>query len=373
MTGSPGRPQNIAVIGAGLIGLSCAWALARKGAEVTLYEQAWPPRGASWAAAGMLAPAYEALLEEAAHPHLFDLCMASAALWPDFAAEIERVSGQETGFRTGPTLAVAAGPAAADDLKRLCDERLAGLVAAAWTDAAQLKAIEPSLSSSVTGGVRLDTDLSVDNRAVLAALTAIVERLPTVAIVNTRVELAEDIEATDELGLDTLLRRHEHLLLTAGAARLSPTLGRLQPVRGQALSLAPFEGAPCHVIRWAGGYIVPKPDRIIIGATSEPGQAEPVTEAVTIAGLQTAAAQVCPAIADQPVLEAWAGIRPATRDHAPLIGPTRTDRLFMATGHYRNGILLAPLTAEIVADMLLGHTVSDLAAAFSPARIAATA
>jgi len=402
--------QNIAVVGAGIIGLSCALAFANRGQRVTIYESQWPPRGASWAAAGMLAPAYEAAMEDDGHPRLFDLCLASADLWPDFAAALRKASGIDVDHRPGPTFVVPKTTAENTDIEVLYLEKLAGQVDSDWLTKPSFGKLDQELNAEIETAIRLDGDASVDNRAVLNALIKSVEPNQNIAVVEERAELAGRLQDDGKLDLHGVaaagtVHRHNTVLLATGAAgpewsagrgtngpmvhldpsdlenvthiRLSyeegvalldQTLGCLSPVRGQAISIAPFEGAPTNVIRWTGGYIVPKNDRIIIGATSEPGEADPMTQADAVRQLKAAAAHICPAIADQPITEAWAGIRPKSPDGAPILGKTQIDRLFIASGHYRNGILLAPITAEIMAEMIIDGRTSHLAAAFSPDR-----
>lgn len=425
MTSRSGSGPSVAIIGAGIIGLSCAWELAKRGAQVTIYEKNWPPRGASWAAAGMLAPAYEAAAEEGAHPQLFDLCMESAALWPAFAAELEAASGAEVGYCAGPSLAVAATGPSFQDLEITYYERWAGQTDCALIDADACREIEPSLSSQIRGGVRLDTDGWLDNRAALNALVSIVEASDGIDVVKgdamlelrrkrrrvsaqrqqsamrarsvrigTTSQLHNFVLATtgwhrataDESSpsgvaamilprwFDIFDRRSALTLLDVGLAYedgialIDPVIGVVRPVKGQAVSVAAFDGMPDRVVRFDGGYIAPKADRLVIGATSEPDSSDVAVNDPDIDALLQNAVKVCPALAHQPILQTWAGVRPLSPDAAPLLGPTKIERLCVATGHYRNGILLAPITAQIMADMILEGCVSELAAAFSPQR-----
>ncbi|MCA8901097.1 MAG: FAD-dependent oxidoreductase, partial [Hyphomonas sp.] len=137
---------------------------------------------------------------------------------------------------------------------------------------------------------------------------------------------------------------------------------------GQMLSVARGPGTPSMTLRCGSIYIAPKPDRVIIGATVEPGIATSEPDAAAIAALRAEAARLCPAVAEGETLETWAGIRPGTPDHAPLIGATAAPGLLVAAGHYRNGILLAPVTARMIADLALGTPLSDLERAFTPNR-----
>ena len=335
---------KISIIGAGIIGLSCAWELAQRGASVTVHDKTWPPRGASWAAAGMLAPAYEAAAEQGAHPRLFDLCMESARMWPDFAAELEAASGLDVGYHPGPSLAVAADPDQAsklDDLCRALDRK--GLVYERL-GATGARAFEPALSDYLRAVVRLPSDGQVDNRAVL---TALIEACKRAGVLFGPVPENADIQ-----------------LKSAGWE-----MPQCVPVKGQLLSLEPFEGGPMHMIQCEHLYIVPKRDRIVIGATHEPGGTDTEASLADTDALLDRAAGLCPSLRHAKVRERWAGLRPMTPDQAPCLGEDGQGA-FIATGHYRNGILLAPVTAKIMADMMLDGQVSELAAAFAPNRFA---
>ena len=149
----------------------------------------------------------------------------------------------------------------------------------------------------------------------------------------------------------------------------APALDQIDCYGGQMLSVAHGYGSPETTLRCGSIYIAPKADRVIIGATMEPGIATDAPAPEAIAALHARAARLCPVLAELPVIETWAGIRPGTPDHAPMIGETSTPGLFVAAGHYRNGILLAPITARIIADMMLGKSLSALHASFTPDRV----
>ncbi|MCR9270084.1 MAG: FAD-dependent oxidoreductase [Hyphomonadaceae bacterium] len=368
------RPKSIAIIGAGIIGLSCALELANRGTDVTLYETAWPPRGASWAAAGMLAPAFEAVGVEGGHPNLFELCECAVRLWPAWADALERESEQTAGYYPGPSLALALD---ATEAERLTALQLAlkdhAFAPEPCTD--RLNDIEPSLTSMAVTGLLLPSDGQVDNRLTLAALVTCAERHPRIEIRVEAASLHFQNGGLDHAG-------HDATLLTAGwetgsvmvatdrgnieIGKLDPALQAIEPIGGQMLSVAPISDGPNRTIRAGHLYIVPKTDRIIIGATSEPGQVlrQPVPE--QIARLRAKAIEICPSLANAAVLDSWAGVRPGLKSFAPLLGETRVPGLFVAAGHYRNGILLAPITAQIMADLILDQNPSELSQAFSP-------
>ena len=372
--------QSIAVVGAGIVGLACALELADRGVHVTLFEKQWPPRGASWAAAGMLAPAFEAVGVAGNHPDLFKLCDASARLWPEWAKALEARSGKQSGYHPGPSLAVAIDEESARKFTAL-QTALAEHDRRPTECFAKLDEIEPSVASDAIAALLLPSDGQVDNRLTLEALVACANAHDLIEVRIGDVELALNNRSVDHAG-------HDATLLTAGwqtgdvtiehdgerrdIRDLDPVLDDIQPIGGQMLAVAPIPGGPQMTLRAGHLYIVPKADRIIIGATSEPGRALLQPEPEQIADLFAQAIRICPVLENAPVLESWAGVRPGRKNHAPLLGRTRLDGVFVASGHFRNGILLAPITAQIMADIILDGRASPLASAFAPHADAST-
>jgi len=366
--------QSVAVIGAGIIGLSCALELAERGARVSIFERNWPPRGASWAAAGMLAPAFEAAAASGTHPRLFELCQASAESWSDWAERLETRSGRSAGYVAGPSLTIAKTAEQADLLQAV-QARLAGQASAPQSCAHRMRTLEPAVQTNMLDAALLPSDGHADNRRTLDALVASVLADPNITVREQTPDLRLLQSGLDHAGHDATLvtagwqsaqvavLRGEH---TVTMSSLDPVFDEVEPYGGQMLAVAPVEGSPRLTVRCGHLYIVPKADRIIIGATTERGRTSTLPDDETIAHLHRQAAELCPALADAPVIEAWAGIRPGTRDHAPILGETRCPGLFVATGHYRNGILLAPITARIMSDLILAGATSELAATFAP-------
>lgn len=379
-TGSPTQQGSarVAIIGGGIIGLSIAFELVfRRGTRVTLFDTRPCGRGASWAAAGMIAPAFEASAEPGAHPRLFDLCLESAALWPDFSADVERLSGLPSGFEPAPALAVATSPAQADHLSAISHVLKDRGVPHRMFDRAGIAALEPSLSGNVLGGLELLTDTRVDNRRTVTALLAALRASPRMTFVdgpaplkaqNRRVVLAGHDAVIAAAGWETATIKVKEAGGLYSLVNWDTALDDIDCYAGQMLSVAAAEGAPRRVVRSGHIYLVPREGQVVIGATMEPHRVLDAPEAEAIEALRAQAVELCPALADAPITESWAGIRPGTPDHAPFIGQTAVDGLFVAAGHYRNGILLAPITARMVADAVLGEKVSALAAAFSPRR-----
>ena len=374
MSANNSSNQSIAIVGAGIVGLACALEMADRGARVTLFEKQWPPRGASWAAAGMLAPAFEAVGVADNHPDLFELCDASARLWPEWARALEARSGKLAGYHPGPCLACATN----EDDSRKFSALQAALAQhdQAPTDCfARLHEIEPSVTGATIAALLLPSDGQVDNRQTLEALVTCVTAHERIDVRLDDIELSAEKRVIHHSG-------HDATLLTAGwqtgAVRIKqdgesrdirdiePMLRDIRPIGGQMLSVAPMPGGPQITLRAGHLYIVPKADRIIIGATSEPGRALSVPEPDQIADLLAQAIRICPVLKNAPVLESWAGVRPGRNNHAPLLGQTCLDGVFVASGHFRNGILLAPITAQIIADIILDGRASPLASAFAP-------
>ncbi|ANH38475.1 Glycine oxidase [Nocardioides dokdonensis FR1436] len=320
---------RVEILGAGVIGLAVADELRRRGHEVRVVDPA-PARGASWAAAGMLSPAAEVWHDE---PALLDLGRRSQASWPSWG---DRLGVPLT---RGGTLLVGLD---ADDLRDV--KRQATLVRSLGgrvedLDGARVRALEPTLAGRVLGGVLLPDDHSVDPRRVLAAL---LDRVPVQRDPGPAGWAEVTVLATGAS------------LPSAYAARLGP--GLVRGVRGEVLR-ARSDDPPTRPVRgWVRGrpvYVVPRADgEVVIGATSEEHDQPPVVTLGGVHRLLDAARELVPGLDRAELLEALARDRPGTANGLPLVGPTHDPRVVLATGHFRHGVLLAPLTAELVADHL---------------------
>jgi glycine oxidase len=368
---------TVLIIGAGVVGLGIAWRLAQRGTVVAVFDQAAAGSGASHAAAGMLAVCAEA---EPGEEQLIALGRRSQALWPQFAAELERVAGQPVDLRCEGTLVVAL---TADDQARaqhhLEFQRSLGLPVE-WISAREARRREPHLAA-VAGALWSPEDHQVDNRKLAAALklacaatgVAIREREPVRRILVTGgraigVALADGTE-----------RRADVVVLAAGAwsrgiEGLPPPLRPpVRPVKGQMVALQMDAASPLmrHVVWGPKVYMAPRLDgRLIIGATVEERGFDSTITAGGMLSLLEGAWRVFPGIEELPVAEIWAGHRPGSRDDAPILGHGPVEGLIYATGHHRNGISLAPITAESIARLILEGTVDSAIAPFGLDRFA---
>lgn len=368
---------RLTVIGAGVIGLSCAWRAAAHGFAVTVLDPA-PASGASWVAGGMLAPVTEAWPGEEA---LLDLGVESLARWPEFAEELGAASGMPAGLRGDGTVVVATGAGDRAELDGLA-EFLAGLGRAVERlGGKELRRLEPALGPDVRGGLSVPGDLAVDNRLLLAALRAAAERAGARFVARAARGVLEDGGRVTGVATDGDDVPADHVLVCAGAhsAAVHPALhGLIRPVKGEIVRIAHRAGAfpaPSRTVRaLVDGrpvYAVPRDGGgLVIGAT----QAETGFDTeVTVGGVRDLlrdAERVLPGIAEFALVETIAGLRPGSPDNVPLIGPLGPDGLLVATGHHRNGILLAPLTAEAVLAMLHGDRPPAATRAADPNRFA---
>jgi glycine oxidase len=339
---------DVAVIGGGVIGLSVAWRARGRGLSVVVLDRGELGGGTTRVAAGMLAPASEADSQERS---LLALGLESARIWGAFADELRDVSGLDVGLRTQGTLAVAR-----DGDEKAALERELGLRERLGLRAQRLlpsaaRALEPALAPSIRLAVEFPDDHSVDPRALAVALAAACDRAGVVLRPGTEVTRLSDVDAAQ-------------VVLAAGP--WSAGLARLpvRPVKGQTIRL---RGAALleRTLRFEGGYLVPRADgRIVLGATEEERGFDTTMTALAVHDLLRDAAELVPGILECEIEELVAGLRPGTPDNAPLIGRL-DERVVVATGHHRNGVLLAPVTARIVAAELAGEASEH---AFSPHR-----
>jgi len=371
---SKARP-TVAVVGAGICGLGIGWRLAAAGCRVDVFDSGEAGRGASWAAAGMLAARVET---EPGEEPLLALNLESQAMWPAFAQELESVSNISLDYRDEGTLVVAAHRDDAAELRNTYEFHRSLGLEVQWLTGGQARRMEPHLASGVSAAVLSEGDHQVDNRQLVLALREAFLQAGGNLHENTAVE-AIDVEGQRVRGVQVDSRRHEAdmVLLAAGAWSYDidgvPPAARppVRPLKGQMLSLRMDPRAPImdHVLWGPGIYIVPRRDgTLILGATVEEKGFDTDLTAGGIFRLLEAAWEILPQIEELPINEMWVGFRPTSRDDAPILGPTPVDGLVVATGHHRNGVLLAPLTIDAVSAFMLGGKVPDMIKPFGISR-----
>jgi len=368
----PTKRHDVAVVGGGIVGLACAWYAARLGMSVVVLERDRVGGGASGVAAGMLAPVTEADFGE---DELLELNLAAADRWPSFAAELEAASGLGCGFRETGALVVAADRDDAEQLRRLAELHTALGLPSRWVVPREARALEPGLSPRVRGAIHAPRDHQADPVATVRALAAacraagveVREHVEVGELVRTGGRATGVGTATAEVAADTVV-------VAAGAwsAALAPDAPPVRPVKGQIAALrAPDPSlAPVHVLRTPRCYLLARADgRVVLGATMEERGFDAATTADGVFRLLEAAREVLPDVGELEWTGVRASLRPGTPDNLPAVGRGTCDGLVWATGHFRNGVLLAPLTGELVAAMLDGD--GDPPAALDPGRFAA--
>jgi glycine oxidase len=354
------------VVGGGVIGLACAWRAAQRGLKVCVLERDAAGAGASGVAAGMLAPVGETAFGEG---ELLDLNIASDRSWPRFAGELEAASGQRVAFSQVGALHVALDRDEAEELRRRHDfQRRIGLEAE-WLAPRRCRELEPGLTTACAGGVLAAEESSVDPRRLMAALVVALGRAG--GELHTGAEVTGGVFEGDRLAgvrtADGRELRAAHVVLAAGCwsgqADWLPEDARppVRPVKGQILRLrGTASQLPCsRIVVSERVYLVPREDgELVVGATVEDRGFDLSVTAGGVHELLREAYRALPDVAELEFVEASAGLRPTTPDNVPLIGPGAIPGLVLATGHFRNGVLLAPLTAERVCDALISEPAS---------------
>jgi glycine oxidase len=366
---------DVVVVGGGAIGASVAWRCAARGFAVTLIEET-PGRGATWAAAGMLAPITEAHFGE---ERLLELNIDSSRRWSAFAAELEELTGASIGYEQCGTVMVAPDADGFAAISELLDYQERLDLKVERLTRTELRALEPALAPGIRGGALVEGDHHVDNRALVDALldacrlTGVELHAGRVASITTRGDRVVGVELD---GGES--RPCEQVVVAAGCwsggieGVPDQIRSAVRPVKGQLLYLRGHAGAPpiTRNVRSPDVYIVPRGDgRIVVGATVEEMGWDVTVTADAVYTLLRDAFAVVPALDAFELIECVAGLRPGSRDNAPIIGPAGPRGLVVATGHYRNGILLTPVTADSVAEIVATGGVPDAIREFTPSRL----
>jgi glycine oxidase len=361
------------IIGAGVAGLAIGWRLRQAGAEVVVVDRGQPGKGATWAAAGMIAASTELSSAPAAE---LELGLRSRTMWADFAKEIEDASGAVLGYRQSGSLIAALTE---QDASRQV-ERARGDSEVILLSASDARAMEPMLSQSIRGALFAPKEAQVDNRALGRALATAFMRSGGMLVANETVIRVES-HCGRATGVCTPFRIFEGdaVILAAGAwsgqvAGVPPEASPpVRPMKGEMLALvSPAKEPPPERQVWGSGvYLTPRAGHLLIGATHEDAGFDSRLTRKAEDWLSGQALTLMPGLKAWRILEHWAGLRPASPDGLPILGPSAMPGLFIASGQHRNGILFAPAVAEIVADLVLGRP-RDVSA-FDPRRFAGRA
>jgi glycine oxidase len=364
---------DVIIVGAGIVGGAIACELARERMHVLLLDRQKPVAEATWAAAGMLAPAAEA----AECPALTPLSRASLDLYPAFVEAIEGETGIRVGLQQNGALLAFFGPEGI----RERDESQTELAESGFTcqglSAEEARRREPQLSPAVVAGLWLCDEASVDNRTLGRAIIVAAQRRG--AELRSGVEVSSIlVDGRRSVGVMAAGEKITagHVVIAAGSysagIELAGCYAPTRPIRGQMVALDAGMARPASVLRSGRGYLAPREDgRLLAGSTMEVAGFD---KSVTPHGLRRildAAVEMVPQLDAATVLDTWSGLRPDTPDHLPILGPTDIEGLSIATGHFRNGILLAPITARLARQWLLGQTTDLPLDPFSPMRFVA--
>lgn len=372
--------NDVVVVGGGVIGLSIAWRAAQAGLSTTVLDPT-PRHGASWAAAGMLAPVTEVVYGEQA---LLRLNLAGARRWPSFAAELTEATGHDLGFHTSGTLLIALD---ADDNAALADVYAYQLelgLRAQRLRSREARGHEPLLTPAVRGGVLAEGDHRVDPRAVTGALTAAARAAGARFVAQRAIALRGTPERVTGVDTEDGDRLPAGRVVLAAGCRSGELAGLpaacvppVRPVKGQIVTLREPSGRRVMprtvrgIVRGRTVYLVPRDDgRVVVGATVEERGFDTRVTAGGVSRLLRDGAALIPDIDELDLAETRAGLRPGSPDNLPVIGATIRPGLLAATGHYRNGMLLAPVTADAIGELLTTGSAPDWVRAARPDRFA---
>ncbi len=377
---TPKETADVVIVGGGVIGLTIARALRQRGVrDVSLIERGQLGAEASWAAGGILGPQIESDQAD----DFFRLACASRDRYRAFANALCAESGVEVELDLTGTLCLGFTPDDENELRRRFEWQTKAGLAVELLSAAEARALEPCVSEKVRCALRFPNDLSVENRKLVGALAMANEKLGVRAVTDCEVR-AVRAERGKVCGVETSrgVVSTTVVVLAAGAWTSlinSPDASlpaiEMEPVRGQMLCFAARPPAARHVIYSSRGYLVPRRDgRLLAGSTAERVGFERGVTHEGMNAIKSMAKEIAPSVAGLPLVSSWAGFRPRAADGLPVLGPCEgVEGLFYATGHYRNGILLAPITGELMAKGIVEGATAPLLKAFSPERFRSSA
>jgi glycine oxidase len=331
---------DVLVIGGGIIGLATAIALSLKGANVTVVERDLCGRGATWAAAGMLAPEAERLEGD-----LLEFGIRSREMYPQWIANLMRLSGQDCGYWCCGMIA----PVLKESDRQVISEH------PKYINREESRKRQSGLGEAILGSLWLPEDGQVNNRKLTQALLTTARSLSIKILEGTTVyQIVRDQKRVMHLDTSAGKLQSDRYVLATGAWTRSLLPLPIKPIKGQMLSVFDGDRKLQRVIYAPSCYIVPRQDgTIVIGATVEDNGFSQGNTAAGIAQLLNRAIAVYPAIADMQITETWWGFRPHAPNEVPLLGASNYENLILATGHYRNGILFAPITAKLITDFMV--------------------
>jgi glycine oxidase len=359
------KSVDVIVIGAGIIGCTIAYRLAKQGLKIIVLDRSTPGKEASHAAAGMLAPRAEAAHN--AQDELLNLFEASHSIYPEFVAELQEESGVHIGYRKIGSILLATDYQEAKALAGFMARLLAQNRQVEELETKMLKKAEPALADSVQAGLYFKDDHCIDNRQLMSALISaglsegvqFEHDTPVIRVKSDNNRITEVQTFNKSFTGDFIVNAAGAWSGMVGPEEVPSCKPPVRPIRGQIIRLQTYPQPLHHMIHTGHCYMVPWPEgRLLIGATMENVGFK---KAITAGGMQhllNAAIRTVPELSAATVDQAWAGLRPDTPDSLPILGKTAIDNLLMATGHFRNGILLAPITAQIICELVLSNTCS---------------
>jgi glycine oxidase len=363
------RKADVIIIGGGVIGLSIARELAHRGVRrVTLVERGDLGAEASWAAGGMLGPQVEADQPD----DFFRLACASRDRYPEFAGALLAETDIDVELDKTGTLYLGFTASDQSEMRRRHHWQSEADLPIEWLTGDEALRLEPNISPHVCCALRFPNEYQVENRRLVQALAASTQKLGVSLMTNCAVSSVRS-EKGKVAGVETSsgFIGAPVVIVAAGAwtSQIMPAHVQIDPVRGQMLCFNAPQIAS-HVIYSPRGYLVPRHDgRLLAGSTSEHAGFDKRVTDEGVQSIKSMAFEIAPRLKDLAVIDSWAGFRPHAEDNFPVLGPDDdVPGLFYATGHYRNGILLAPITAKLLADSVLNGVTSPLLEKFSPAR-----
>ncbi len=354
---APMQVADVIIVGGGIMGCGIALRLRQAGVRVDVLERSIPGAEASSAAAGMLAPQ----MESDGPGAFLDLCLRSRGLYPAFAAELRELSGVDVAYRPCGILKVAFNEASLHHLDATVAWQRGMGLRAELLDGAAARALEPRLSAKAVGAAHFPDDHQLDNRLLVRALTMAAARVGAEFRSGYVRGVVQEGGRAVGVDLDGELLRADAVVLAAGSwSALVHGAGvearAVRPARGQMVQFQTRLPLLDRIVTSEKGYLVPRADgRVIAGSTMELVGFDKQVTAAGLARILDMALELCPELGSAPVTETWAGFRPWTEDKRPYLGEGPVPGLFLATGHFRNGILLAPITAKLVAQAVLGE------------------